>query len=309
MSARDELSRGHRGLAIGLITLGTGLLANSLLGPLIGGVIRYRFSETPVNQGIGLDAASLGLVAPLSIGAGILALRGHPAAPVLALGPAVYAAYMSVQYAVGPEYLVLPGNNERFFPFHLGLFILATVIAVRAWATIDREALPSMSRRATRWFGGILLVLGALLFLRYLPGLIDLMGGQPSVPEYLENPTTFFLIALMDLGVFLPAAVGAGIAQGRGDLGKEGPVWHRGVVRAGGRGGRRDGDHHAGQRRSGRLCRPDGDVRRRRCRVRGLGPADPLAAVRPRTGRGVGRPPSLRMIWATGNSTSGRDSV
>ena len=202
----------HRWLAVGLIALGAGLVANSLLGPLIGDVIRYRFSETLLNQGIGLDAASLFLVAPLSVGAGILVLRGHPAGPILALGPAIYAAYMSVQYAVGPEYLVLAGNNERFFPFHLGLFVLAIVVAVGAWAGVDPQNLPPVSRRAARWSGGVLLALGALLFLRYLPGLIDLMGGEPSVPEYLENPTTFFLIALMDLGVFLPAAVGAGIA-------------------------------------------------------------------------------------------------
>jgi hypothetical protein len=209
---RGEPRRANRWLAFGLITLGGGLVANSLLGPLIGDVIRYRFSETLLNQGIGLDAASLFLVAPLSVGAGILVLRGHPAGPVLALGPAIYAAYMSVQYAVGPEYLVLAGNNERFFPFHLGLFVLAIVVAVGAWAEVDPQDLPPVSRRAARWSGGVLLALGALLFLRYLPGLIDLMGGEPSVPEYLENPTTFFLIALMDLGVFLPAAVGAGIA-------------------------------------------------------------------------------------------------
>jgi len=77
------------------------------------------------------------------------------------------------------------------------LFIIGTVVAVRAWAAINHEALPPTSRRVARWFGGVLLALGALLFLRYLPGLIDLMGGEPSVAEYLENPTTFFLIALM----------------------------------------------------------------------------------------------------------------
>jgi hypothetical protein len=204
--------RSHPWLGIGLIALGVGLVANSLLGPLLGDLIRYRFSETLLNQGVGLDAASLVFVAPLSVGAGVLVLRGHPAGPVLALGPAIYAAYMSVQYAVGPEYLVLPGNNERFFPLHLGLFILADAIAVRAWAAIDPEGLPPRSRRGARWFGAVLVVLGALLFLRYLPGLIDLMGGEPSLPEYLENPTTFFLIALMDLGIFMPAAVAAGIA-------------------------------------------------------------------------------------------------
>lgn len=204
--------RPHGWLGIGLIVLGVALVANALLGPLVGDLIRYHFSETLLNQGIGLDAASLFFVAPLSVGAGVLMLSGHPAAPVIALGPAIYTAYMSVQYVVGPEYLVLPGNNERFFPFHLGLFILAGTIAVRAWAVIDPQGLPPGSQRGARGFGAVLVLLGVLLFLRYLPGLIDLMGGETSLPEYLENPTSFFLIALMDLGIFMPGAVAAGIA-------------------------------------------------------------------------------------------------
>ena len=44
------------------------------------------------------------LVAPAAALAGILSLRGHPAGPLLALGPAAYAAYMFVQYVLGPEY-------------------------------------------------------------------------------------------------------------------------------------------------------------------------------------------------------------
>jgi hypothetical protein len=39
---------------------------------------------------------------------------------------------MSIQYVVGPEYLTLPGNNERFFVLHLALLIAGLTSAVGA---------------------------------------------------------------------------------------------------------------------------------------------------------------------------------
>jgi hypothetical protein len=82
----------HQWLAVGLIALGLGLAVNSLLGPLVTEVIRHRYSQTLLNQAIGLNAVSLLIVAPLAIARGVLTLRGHPAGPVLAWPPAAYAA-------------------------------------------------------------------------------------------------------------------------------------------------------------------------------------------------------------------------
>jgi hypothetical protein len=213
------LSPGHeRHLALGwgVVALGLGLAANSLLGPLAFEVIRYRFSETLIAQGIGLDLVSLVVVAPLLVGAGLLTLRAHAAGPVLALAPSLYTAYMSVQYVIGPEYLALPGNNERFFMLHLALLVLALVGAAGAWAVVDPIDLPPESARGERRWGALLLGLAALLVLRYLPAIVQLAAGGPRVAEYRENPTSFLLIATMDLGLFVPAAVAAGLALRRG---------------------------------------------------------------------------------------------
>lgn len=114
-----SLASGEQSLAVALLALAAGLAVVALLGPLLFGVIDYRVSETLRNQTIGLDAVPLFLVVPVSIAVALLALRKQPAAPALALGPAAYSAYMSVQYVLGPEYLRLPGNNERFFVLFL----------------------------------------------------------------------------------------------------------------------------------------------------------------------------------------------
>lgn len=197
------------------MALGPLLALNSVLGPLGLGVIRYRFSDALLAQGIGLDAVSLAMVAPLSVAAGVLTLRRRPLGPALGLAVGAYVAYMAVQYVVGPEYLRLPGNNEQFFPFHLGLFVLGLAAAVGSWTTAESASLPPVPEEDARRWGALLLVLGVLLVLRYLPILAPLVAGGAPGAEFRENPTSFLLIAILDLGVFLPLAVAAGLSLRR----------------------------------------------------------------------------------------------
>ena len=206
---------GYGWLGYGLITLGTGLALLSLLGPLGFEVIDYLVSETLRNQTIGLDAVTLMLVAPIAAVTGVLALRRHPAAPVLALGPAAYSVYMLVQYVVGPDYLQRPGNNERFFLIYLALFVLAGLIGLRAWNAIDLKRVPAVPR--ARLLGRVLLPLaGLLVFARYLPLLLDAARAKPLGGDYTAGPTFFWTIALLDLGVGLPTLVATAVGLRRG---------------------------------------------------------------------------------------------
>lgn len=216
-SMTQDVPAGSRLLGAGLFLLAGGLASNSLLGPLAFEVIRYRYSESLINQGVGLDLVAILGAVPLALLAGILALRGHRAAPVLAFIPSTFALYMVPQYVVGPEYLDLPGNNERFFVFHLVLFILALALVVGSWVCIDGDSLPprgavSCRRRSLVLFG----VAAFILLGRWLPGIIDLTAGDPTGADFLENPTAYLLIGLLDVGLVVPAALAAGIGLRRG---------------------------------------------------------------------------------------------
>ena len=219
--ATSSVSSGDPVLRALLWVLAAGLVANSLLGPLVFGVIDYRFTESLVNQGIGLDAVAFAAVVPIAIAAARLSARGHRAGPVLAFIPSTFTLYMAPQYVIGPDYTGLPGNNERFFLLHLALFVLAGAVGAVAWRAIDHDDVlprsPSSDRRRS------LVLSAAAVFIvvgMYGNALIALIGGDPSTSGYQENPTSYMLIAFLDLAVvvpgFLVAAAALALHRARG---------------------------------------------------------------------------------------------
>ncbi|HET7724461.1 MAG TPA: hypothetical protein VFK68_07465, partial [Propionibacteriaceae bacterium] len=211
----EEVESPPRWLAPATAALGLALAANSLLGPLATGVVVYHYGASMTYQGIGLDAVALVLVTPLALVAALLTSRGHRAGPVLTLGPAGFAAYMAPQYVLGPDYLGLAGNNQRAVPFHLALFVLAVAVLLGAWQAQGTHA-PGTARsdRVLRWvLVGVAVFIG---FGRWLPSLADAMRDHPTSGSYLDNPTAFWLVAFLDLGVVVPAAIASAVGLWRG---------------------------------------------------------------------------------------------
>jgi hypothetical protein len=202
-----------RWLAGGMLALGAGLAANTLLGPLFAGAVTYPFTETVYNETLGLEAISLVLIAPLAIVAGMLTLRGHRAGPVLALGPTGYAAYMLVQYVVGPQY----PTYQPSIALHLGLFVLSGALLLHAWSRVANWMLPTASRG---WAIAVFLLAGFVMS-RWLPAFTGMVSGAP-VPVADPDLTMYWSIFLLDMGVIVPAgiATAVGLAIGTGWAGK-----------------------------------------------------------------------------------------
>lgn len=204
-----------RTLTVTTTALAAVLLLNSLLGPLVLGVIDYRYTSTYENQGIGLDLFAAVIAAPLLLVAAWLSLRGSHASGFVALGPALMAAYMAPQYVLGAHYEQLPGNNEDFFLLHLGLFIVGAATSGAAWNATASIRLPAGSRRSEIGAAVLMFLVAGFLLLRYMPALAAIWQDMPGA-EYREDPIAFWLIAFMDLGIVVPVAVwcGAGLLLG-----------------------------------------------------------------------------------------------
>lgn len=212
----DTRTRAEDGLVFGLIVIALGLATVSLLGPLATGVIDYHVTEALRNQTIGLDAVSVLIVAPLALMAALLVSRRRIAGGALALGVGAYTAYMFVQYILGPEYERLPGNNELLFPLYLVLFTSGWLVALAAWNVIEVDRIPRSPKRDRLISRIVLPLLAFVAFSRYLPSLIDWMSPTPEDAGYLAGPTFSWAIAMLDLGIFLPATIAACFGLVRG---------------------------------------------------------------------------------------------
>lgn len=203
-----------RRLGYGLFALAGGIAAMALLGPLVSGVIRYHVTDDVLNQVMGSDLVSLVLIAPVCAAAGVLALRGNRAAPVVAIGPAAFAAYTAAQLALGGEFATLPGNSERFFPLFLGVFVLSALLVVSAWRLSGDVPPPPLRRTVIV----VLFAIAAFLtFGLHLPTLLDAMSGDPQSVEYAQSPTVFWVVKVMDLGIVVPMAIATAVGLLRGE--------------------------------------------------------------------------------------------
>ncbi len=204
-------------LIAGLAMLGAALATNAILGPLGADIIRYHYGVSMINQALGLDAVALLVAAPLAAVAAWLLHRRHQAGAVLAFAPALFGAYMLPQYVIGPDYLGLPGNNEDFVLGHVAVFIVAVAVAIAAWRHIDPALLLPRSRASDRRRSWVLLGLAAFIALgRQLPAVLAVAADPTTNAAYQDNPTAFWLVAFLDLGVVVPAAVATAVALRRG---------------------------------------------------------------------------------------------
>lgn len=199
----------NRWVAVGALALGVGLAVNSLLGPFVADVIEYPLSETLINQTIGLDAYSLLVVAPLAAVAGLLALRDHAAAPVVVVGLAGYAAYMLLQYIVGPAWGEIPG----VLGLQLALLVIAGWVGLGGWSALRGQALPEREDRRAAF---VLLGFAAFVILRYVPTLAGSATGEPIPEESRADPTMYWLIVMLDLAAVVPATIASAIGLLRG---------------------------------------------------------------------------------------------
>ena len=205
-------------LARTLVVLAGVLLAIAALGPLGLGVIEHHYERTMLNQAVGLDAFGAAVVVPVALGTARLSRRRHPAAAFLAMGPGAFATYMSVQYVVGPEYLVVDGNAEQFFLLFAGLFVAGATVLVEAWsatseppadAAVDRRRSAALLATAAFVVGGMYL---ANDFLSAMGDFPRFVAERAAVSEYDDHPSAFWIVAFLDLAVVVPVTTAVGWA-------------------------------------------------------------------------------------------------
>src|SRR5690606_3146505 len=186
-----------------------------VLGPLVTGMIRFRLPDAAVNQYVGGEIVTMFIAAPALIAAGVLWLRNHRLAPVIAIGPAAYTVYTFITAIVGQEYGRYDGNVENAFFLYAGLVLGGWLLVVLAGLDLLMANVPTMPDGLRNVTAGVFLVIAAFFALAWVGQIAQVYGGERS-DAYLESPTLFWLIKLMDLGFLLPLFATTGVAMLRG---------------------------------------------------------------------------------------------
>jgi hypothetical protein len=195
-----------------LLALAGVLLINSILGPLALGVVSYPITDTVESQLIGLELVTVFLVVPWASIAGVAALRGHPAAPLLGFAPSAYAAYMFVQYVLGPEY----SHYTLTALAQVAICALAGGSMLWSWSLARRVPLLPMRREWANRNAVLLLALAAFVLLRYSSAVTGAFSGSAIEREFAQERTFYWSIFLLDLGVVVPCTVAAALSLRRG---------------------------------------------------------------------------------------------
>ena len=210
--AHQQCPETPRAYGLTLLFLAGVLVLNSVLGPLVLDVVSYPITETVENQLIGLELVTVLLVAPWATVAGVAALRGRPAAPIFGFAPSAYAAYMFVQYVLGPEYARYSLTSLA----HLGIFVLSAGLMLWSWSLSGRASLPPLRAGQAQRSALLLFALAAFVLLRYSGAVAGSFTGAEIETEFAQERTFFWSILLLDLGVVVPCTVAAGLALMRG---------------------------------------------------------------------------------------------
>jgi hypothetical protein len=157
------------------------------------------------DQAIAQDLVNLAVVSPLLIGFAVAAARGSARACLGWLGAVMFTVYNYVIYAMS---------------IHFGLLFLAwvAVLGLASYALLGglsavdtsgvRDATHAEPARTAGWF---LIVTAGLFAALWLSDIVPALasGGQPAAIADLGVPTN--PVHVLDLAIFLPAAVAAGV--------------------------------------------------------------------------------------------------
>lgn len=190
--------------------LALGLVVAGILGPLGIGVIRFHMTELVENQYLGGEIVTLFVAAPVLAVAGLLWLRGSPLAALLAFGPALYTMYTFITVIVGQEYARFSGNAGNAFVLYVALIAGSFLLVLLAAARVLALPTPEIPRGERMALGITFLGIVAFFALAWSGQIALVYRGDPPA-EYVDSPTLFWLIKMLDLGFLLPAFALAGV--------------------------------------------------------------------------------------------------
>lgn len=175
-----------------------GVLVEVIAGPLILGAIRYQTSPAATTQYIGGELVTAAAALVMMVSA---FYEKNSFVTLLGLGASLYIVYTMISVVFGQDYHRYDGNVEHWFLLFVVITLTTIPVAARKVSLLLHAKTPDI-----RWLHrGTLIAFGALFAVMWLSAIARNM--QTPSPEYLADPTLFWLIKFLDLAVVVPVAL------------------------------------------------------------------------------------------------------
>ena len=188
------------------------LMLIAVLGPLGLSIIPYRTSAYMLLHVIAQDMVNACLAAPLCLVSGILLLKRKPAAAKWLIVPGLYILYTGLAYGIGNEwsnyqYGTTGSSPGQYAWLFLSLITGGLYLSAAGLQLLKQQTVPVFTGKQ-RW----ILILPSAVCLLLFTGLwiadinrVVTRGEALLAAGYAENPTAFWLIKYLDLGIILPS--------------------------------------------------------------------------------------------------------
>ncbi|HSV41786.1 MAG TPA: hypothetical protein VLH13_00065 [Methanomassiliicoccales archaeon] len=196
-----------RAVGTAAIICGAVLVIMAVLGPLGTGDIEYRVAQSAKYQLLGQDIADLVFIAPLLFIGGVMMLLGRPNAKYLLVLTPVTLMYTGLSIGIGSEWSdpLITGNVEQYTWIFMTLVIGGLFLLVGTLSMFGPVDVPDFRPKGLRTFVivmSLFLLLFALMWISQVVTVVD--QGDLSDGSYTDDPTLFWVIRYLDLGIVIP---------------------------------------------------------------------------------------------------------
>ena len=200
--------------AIGSLSMAVGfaIAAVSILGPLILGMIRYRWSDYSILTVMGQDLIHLFLVVPICIIGGILRLIENPRSKYLLIVLGPYLMYQFLLLAIAPEwahsdYATQNSTSQNYFWLYIIIAAGGLFIMLDSLSQFSEEKAPELNRKLVNAIFVYIIVFAVILATIWVMQIAKVLAEGSAVKAYYRAPTVFWWIRIFDLSIVIPIAL------------------------------------------------------------------------------------------------------
>jgi hypothetical protein len=183
------------------------LILIAVMGPTFLGIIQHRTSYSGTLQTIAFDVTDLLVLTPLLLIGGILELRKSANAKYFLVLAPITLIIVGLEYGMGQEWsnTAITGNVEAYSWLFLILITGGIILLIGTLSRFTPADAPNFKPKRLRIYVLVMAVFLLMFAVMWSSEIYQVVTtGNTTNGQYLEAPTSFWVVRFFDLGITIP---------------------------------------------------------------------------------------------------------